>query len=505
MIKTVIYARYSSHKQTEQSIEGQLRICEEYAKNNDLKIIDYYIDKELSGKYDNRENFQKLISDSKNQKFDCVLVYKFDRFARNRYDSIIYKELLKKRGIKTISATEYISEKPEGIIMEAMLEGYAEYYSAELSQKVKRGMKESILKGNTIGGHMLYGYKVVDKKIMVDEQTAPAIKYLFEEYAKGKPKKQIIKELNEKGFRTRKGKLLTISNFQNNLSNIKYVGVYDNGTIQKNDYYPQIIDRKTFDRVQEILKFHKRLGAKQKAKAEFLLTGKAFCGHCGASLVGVSGTSRDGTKHYYYTCSNRWKKHSCKKNNEKKDFLEKYVVGQTLNYILTDENIEKISTAFLDVWNKSDVKIKIDKLQKQIVEIENEIDKCFNSFVLATNEDLQKRLNERAESLTIHKKDLQNEIEKLKFTQELTKSKNDVKNLLHKFLNGNVNDINFQREIIFNFVNCVYVFDDKILIYYNLFDNKNITFDDVLNDLKEQDSHVQIFNNTGSQNDIRSQ
>ncbi|MGN1207949.1 MAG: zinc ribbon domain-containing protein, partial [Christensenellales bacterium] len=260
-----------------------------------------------------------------------------------------------------------------------------------------------------------------------------------------------------------------------------------------------IIDRQTFDRVQEILKFHKRMSAKQKAKIEYLLTGKAFCGYCGASLVGVSGTSRDGSKHYYYTCSNRWKKHSCKKNNEKKDFLEKYVVGQTLNYILTDENIEKISTAFLEIWNKSDVKIKIDNLQKQISQIENDIDKCFNSFVIATNEDLQKRLNEKAESLTVHKKDLQSEIEKLKFTQELTKSKDDVKNLLHKFLNENVNDINFQREIIFNFVNCVYIFDDKILIYYNLFDNKKITFDDVLNDLKEQNSNVQIFDNMGSQ------
>lgn len=208
MIKTVIYARYSSHKQTEQSIEGQLRVCGEYAKNNNLQVIDYYIDKEISGKYDNRENFQKLIEDSKKGKFECVLVYKFDRFARNRYDSIIYKELLKKRNIKTISATEYISDKPEGIIMEALLEGYAEYYSAELGEKVKRGMNESILKGNTIGGHMLYGYKVIDKKIVIDEKTAPAIKYLFEEYSKGKAKKENYSRVKRKRIQNSKRKII---------------------------------------------------------------------------------------------------------------------------------------------------------------------------------------------------------------------------------------------------------------------------------------------------------
>ena len=143
-MKAVIYARYSSDKQTEQSIDGQLRICRDYAGQNGIELIGNYIDRAVSGRFDNRPNFQLLIKDSKRSLFDTVLVYKFDRFARSKYDSAIYKRQLKRNGVKVVSASEYIPDAPEGIILESMLEGYAEYFSAELSQKVKRGQVESM-------------------------------------------------------------------------------------------------------------------------------------------------------------------------------------------------------------------------------------------------------------------------------------------------------------------------------------------------------------------------
>ena len=156
MKTAVIYARYSSDNQTEQSIEGQLRVCQEYAKNNDILLLDTYIDRAMTGTNDNRADFQRMLKDSAKNHWDYVLVYKIDRFSRNKYETAIHKKTLRDNGTRLLSATEYIPDSPEGIILESMLEGYAEYYSAELSQKIRRGMNESRQKGNYTGGYVLY-------------------------------------------------------------------------------------------------------------------------------------------------------------------------------------------------------------------------------------------------------------------------------------------------------------------------------------------------------------
>ncbi len=118
----VIYARYSSDNQREESIEGQIRECTAYAEKNGITIVKHYIDRAISAKTDNRPEFQQMIKDSDKKLFDIVLVWKLDRFARNRYDSARYKTQLKKNGVKLMSATEIISEGPEGIILESVLE-----------------------------------------------------------------------------------------------------------------------------------------------------------------------------------------------------------------------------------------------------------------------------------------------------------------------------------------------------------------------------------------------
>lgn len=145
-MKAVIYARYSSDNQREESIEGQIRECTAFAEKNGITILRHYIDRAFSAKTDNRPEFQNMIKDSGKRLFDMIIVWKLDRFARNRYDSARYKATLKKNGVKVVSATEVISDGAEGIILESVLEGYAEYYSADLSEKVVRGMTENALK-----------------------------------------------------------------------------------------------------------------------------------------------------------------------------------------------------------------------------------------------------------------------------------------------------------------------------------------------------------------------
>ena len=172
----VIYARYSSDNQREESIEGQIRECAAYAEKNGITIVKHYIDRAVSAKTDNRPEFQQMIKDSDKKLFDIVLVWKLDRFARNRYDSARYKTQLKKNGVKLVSATEIISEGPEGIILESVLEDYAEYYSADLSEKVIRGMTENALKGKFTGGAIPFGYTInADRRFEIDPLTAPFV------------------------------------------------------------------------------------------------------------------------------------------------------------------------------------------------------------------------------------------------------------------------------------------------------------------------------------------
>ncbi|MCL2350596.1 MAG: recombinase family protein, partial [Defluviitaleaceae bacterium] len=305
MKRAVIYARYSSNSQTEQSIEGQLRDCKSYAAREQIAIIGEYIDRAQTGRTTNRPAFQQMIQDAKKGDFDYIIVYKLDRFTRNRYDSAVYKHKLKQCGVKVISATEGISENPEGIILEAVLEASAEYYSLELSQKIKRGNRESALKGNYVGGTVPIGFKLENKKLAICQTTAPIIKFVFEQYAKGISKKQIIDELTTRGIRDKSGKPYGQTAFQKALRNEKYIGIMRWKDIAVEGGCPAIISKETFEKVQKLLDQNKKTGATNKAKTQYILHGKLFCGHCGAKMLGTHGTSKTGQKHHYYICQTR--------------------------------------------------------------------------------------------------------------------------------------------------------------------------------------------------------
>ena len=242
----VIYARYSSDKQTEQSIEGQLRICEEYAERNDILIIDTYIDRAMSGTNDNRTNFQKMMKDSFTKSWDMVLVYKLDRFSRNKYEMAIHRKTLKDNGVKLISCMENIPDSPEGIILESLLEGMAEYYSAELAQKVSRGMRESWIKGNATGGGHCFGYDIINKKYVINETEAKAVKDIFTKYASGYTAKQIAEYLNVNGYTKTNGAKFDNKYILDLLDKIYYTGYCTRQGVAYTNIYPPIISKELF-------------------------------------------------------------------------------------------------------------------------------------------------------------------------------------------------------------------------------------------------------------------
>lgn len=291
-MKAVIYARFSSDRQREESIEGQLRECKEYAERNDITILGSYIDRALSAKTDNRPDFQRMIKDSAKGLFDVVLVWKLDRFARNRYDSAHYKSVLKKNGVKVVSAKEAIAEDSTGILLESLLEGYAEFYSVELSEKIHRGQKENALKGLNNGGGIPLGYVLGnDKRLQIDPLTAPLVVEIFTRYSEGETVRSIVESFNERGLRTRRNKPYSMNSFNRILKNRKYIGEYHYQDVTISGGVPAIVPQELFDRVQIKMEKNKRAPATSKAEESYLLTTKLFCGKCGRLMVGESGTS----------------------------------------------------------------------------------------------------------------------------------------------------------------------------------------------------------------------
>ena len=317
-MNAVIYARFSSYNQTERSIEGQLEDCMAYAERNGYRVVKSYIDRAKSGtEAENRADFQKMIADSEKKHFDTVLVWKLDRFARNRFDSAKYKQKLKKNGVRLISINEPISDDPNGILIESMLEGYAEYYSANLSQNVKRGIRVSLEHGNYIGGITPFGYQIDNKKVISNDREAEAVRYIFEQYNAGASCKQIAADLNAKGLKPRMSDRFKETSFTVILKNRKYIGEYSADGVDYPDIYPQIVDTDLFEAVQRKINANKRAPGAGKAKVDYLLQGKAYCGHCGAPLGGESGKSKTGAVHHYYACAVKKKYHRCKKKNER--------------------------------------------------------------------------------------------------------------------------------------------------------------------------------------------
>jgi hypothetical protein len=220
-----------------------------------------------------------------------VLVWKLDRFARNRFDSATYRAILKRNGVNVVSAKENISDGPEGIILEAMLEGMAEHYSAELSVKVKRGHKENALKCKANGGHVPFGYKVnSDRFYEIDSVTAPIVREIFNRYADGQTAVEIMDDLSRRNvFAGVNHNFKNKSAFYNLLKNRKYIGEYRYADTVVPNGMPAIVEQEVFDKVQARTEKNKHKPAAMKADEEYILTCKLFCGRCGTMMAGTGG------------------------------------------------------------------------------------------------------------------------------------------------------------------------------------------------------------------------
>lgn len=457
METAVIYARYSSDAQSEQSIEGQLRVCEDYAKRNNILILNTYIDRAMTGTNDNRPDFQRMIKDSYRKEWKYIIVYKLDRFSRDKYATAIHKLTLKGNGVKLLSAMENIPDTPEGIILESLLEGMNQYYSAELAQKVSRGMKETRRKGLYQGGTVLYGYKIDGRKIVIDENDAEVVRYIYSEYAKGKFVKDIIKDLTAKGIYY-KGKPFIKNSVYNILRNEKYSGVYKHGEEVIDNMYPQIVPNDIYERVRAKVDNNKY--GKKSVHIDFLLRQKLKCGYCGQPMHGESGTTKSGAKIYYYKCNGRKKRiNDCNKEMVRKEVIEELVINTTIEKLSNSVHMDFIVKSLLLIQEQQ---LKENSIINVLTKQKRQVDTALNNLVCAVERGIiSNTTNKRLQELENQQAELEKQILIERSKQAVQLKESDIREFYTNYLKLE------PKALINYFVKEVRLFDDRVQIIFN--------------------------------------
>lgn len=490
-MRAVIYARYSSHSQKDESIEQQLRACHKYAKEHDIQVVGEYADRAITGTSDKRPEFLRMIKDSAKGKWQLVLVYKVDRFARNRYDSAMYKARLKKNGARVISVMEPIPEGPEGILLESVLEGSAEYYSANLSQNIKRGMVDNALACKVNNGRLPLGLmKGPDGRYAIEPAGAAIVREIFELYANGANVTEIIDTMNSRGVKTSHGARWNKNSLHTILRNERYAGVYKWADVRIEDGIPAIITREMFDAVQERLKKVAKAPAAARTDVDYVLTGKLYCGKCGSPMVGESGTGKSGNKFYYYNCVKRKRLHACDKKQVKKDWIEETIVRQFRERCLTDEAIRAIVDTALELQEREKDDSVLRSFEAELSEVKKSIANLLKAIEAGI---ITPSTKARMEELEARRADLEVAIEDEK-TEQPQLTREFLTFWLERFRKGDPADPAYRSKFIEVFISRVYLYDDHMRVVCNFTGEESAAVDyDFVNGIESFDGASEVF------------
>ena len=488
-ILAVIYARYSSHNQTEQSIEGQLSAGHVYARSHGYTVVREYCDRAQTGRNDNRDEFQKMLSDTDKHQFDVIIAWKVDRIGRNREDIAFNKYRCKKNGVRIEYVAENLPDSAESVILESVLEGMAEYYSLQLSANVRRGLLESARKCQSINGIHPFGYKVDPdtKRYILDPKTAPIARQIFERYANGETETEIIQWLNDQGFRTSMKRPFTKNSLAVLLHNEKYIGIYKyKDLVYVEGGVPAIIDKDLFDRVQELTKVNRRAPSNTWTHREYILTDKLFCGKCGSPMVGESGFSHTGRKHSYYSCIKRRKQKTCDKRPVRQDWIEDQVLKATRDLLADEELLDFIADKTFEYYQSvNGHQDQRDALEKELHDVDTAIDRLICAIEAGA---YTPRINQRLDELNAQKAKITASMADLALASGFQLTRDHISFFLRKFRDADLTDRNCQKRLIQTFVNAVFVYDDKIKIVYNYTADSNTVTLDIVESLNTEDT-----------------
>lgn len=458
----VIYARYSSHNQREESIEQQVSECMSFAQANNLTVVEVYSDSAISGKTDKRAAFQRMLRDAAHGKFQVVIAYKSNRIARNMFNALQYEARLDNLGIRTLYAKEEFGDTAAGRFALRTMMNVNQFYSENLSEDIMRAMRDNA-ENLRINGRIPFGYqKGPDSRHEINPAEAEVVREIYRRVLAGEPFATIAADLNARGIRTKDGNQWNKNSFRVMLRNDTYIGTYRFADFEKPDSIPPIITKGDFAKMQTFLENKKNPQGRHREDGDYLLTGKLFCGHCGAYMVGESGTAKNGTLHYYYACQTRRKKHTCKKENVRRDWIERRVAELTKQIILRDDIIAWIAESSVKFQKQSqglsDIGIIEQSLSDSRKSQKNLLTAIEAGIFTATTRD---RLLEI--EADIARLERQRAIEKSK---HIPIEKEQIIFGLQKLKDGDTEDKKYQKKLIDSFIRAVYLYDDTIKIEY---------------------------------------
>lgn len=469
MIRAVIYARYSSSAQKDESIEQQIAACKEYAQRNGLRIVAIYADHAMSGRTDRRPEFQKMLRHAESGEFSMVLAYKSNRIARNMLNALAHEEKLARLGITVSYVKEEFGDNAAGRFALRTMMNLNQFFSESLSEDVRRGMEDNA-KQCRVNGQLPLGYKKgSDGRYEIDENTAPIVREIFRRIADGELQASIADDLNARNILTAAGKRWNKGSFHCMLSNVRYMGVYVYGDIRVENGIPAIVDPELFDKVQRRVEHMKTLvkSRRRRPDVDYLLTGKLFCGHCKSAMVGTSGTSKSGTMYYYYRCNNQAVAKTCNKKAVAKDIIEQMVVRAIKDYVLQDDVIEQIADLVMHYKKKVEDSSDLSYLEERLKE-----SKAASKNIMKAIEAgiFNKTTNERLQELEREQAELVDQInEERRHIPRLTRK--DVIYWLESFRSGDIEDQDYQKKLIQSFLRAVYLYDDHIRITFDFDEN----------------------------------
>lgn len=358
----VIYARFSSSKQREASIDDQLRVCTRWCLENGYSIVGTYCDRAASGRTDDRPRFQEMIANAGES--EIVLVYMMDRFSRDVYDAPIYKRKLRDKGVRVVSATESMPDGPEAMLMESIYEAMAAMESEHTSIRTRRGMDGNALK-LMHNGVRIYGYDLGDDGMYhINEMEAQNVREMFALRAEGKSYGWIAERMAARGVRTtsKKRRPCSYEMVRLIIRNEKYKGVYSWGDVRVEDGMPAIVTKEEWDMAQGIRSAKSR---QTEDWTDYAFSGKGVCGCCGSNLVGVSGRNRRNVKYTYYRCSN-----GCGAKTVRADVLEERVARAVRRFVSQPDVLEDIVSAVSRAMESDGEALREKALREELADLE---------------------------------------------------------------------------------------------------------------------------------------
>lgn len=469
----VIYARFSSHSQREVSIEQQIKACTEYANRANLRVMETYDDKAISGKTDRRPNFQRMMRDAEKGKFQYVIAWKSNRMGRNMLQAMVNESRLNELGIRCLYVEEDFDDTAAGRFALRNMMNVNQFYSENMAEDIMRGLMDNAEKCMVNNGGLALGYKKgEDGRYAIDEAGAAIVREVFERFNAGETFVDIANDFNARGLKTSKGNRWNKGSFHRMLTNERYIGVYQYSGVRKEGGVPAIVRKELFYAVQEKLKTKKNPQGRHRENGDYLLTGKLYCGHCGSFMTGISGTSKTGDMHYYYICQKKRTEKACGKKTVRRDWIEQKVTEVVKEYIMQDEVIEWIADGYEEFMRQQRADSALNAALDELSSVEKSIKNIMTAIEMGV-------ITATTKSRLLELEGERRRLEMVISVERAAQSEVDrdlIEFWLESFREGEVTSKKYQAKVIDMFIQAIYLYDDELKIVFNYCGkNKQIT------------------------------